>query len=128
MQTRYPRSTSEKAMYAFSFLVGAVVMSLIIGNMSDIIAQSHPGQTLQNEALGVVHAFMHDRTVPGHLTRRVRNHFGIYYAGRGTTVDMYSIFEKMPSDLQIELATQLRFIQDKVRTLRPIDYELVPAA
>ena len=111
-----------------SFLVGAVVMSLIIGNMSDIISRSHPGQTLQNEALGVVHAFLHDRKVGGHLTRRVRKHFSFYYSERGTTVDMYSIFEKMPTELQMDLAMQLRFIRDKVRALRPTDSSFVPPA
>lgn len=69
-------------------------MSLIIGNMSDIIAHSNPGATAQKEALGQVHTFLYERKLGGSLTRRVRNHFSVYYSERGTTVDMQSIFAK----------------------------------
>lgn len=69
-------------------------MSLIIGNISDIIANANPGATAQSEALGQVHTFMYQRKLGGSLTRRVRNHFSTYYSERGTTVDMQSIFDR----------------------------------
>eukprot|EP01047_Picozoa_sp_COSAG01_P006639 COSAG01_NODE_243_length_20572_cov_24.956137_11_plen_250_part_00 len=91
----------------------AVVMSLIIGNMSDIIAHANPGQTATKEALGKVHAFLHDRHVPSMLSRRIRAHFSVYYAERGTTEDMTEIFKILPTDMQVELATALRFVSDE---------------
>jgi hypothetical protein len=69
-------------------------MSLIIGNMSDIIANSNPGATAQKQALGQVHTFLYERKLGGSLTRRIRNHFGVYFSERGTTIDMQSIFDR----------------------------------
>ena len=66
-------------MFMLSFLIGAVVMSLIIGNMSDIIAHAHPGKTAQKEAMGLIHSFLHENKVAPLLSRRIRKHFSVHY-------------------------------------------------
>eukprot|EP01043_Picozoa_sp_COSAG02_P021990 COSAG02_NODE_1129_length_14415_cov_828.291911_7_plen_797_part_00 len=103
----------EKAIYVVAFLVGAVVMSLIIGNMSDIIAHANPGQSAQKDLNGQVHAFLHDRKVDKGLTRRVRNHFNHHYRTAATTMDLYAeVFAMLPYDIKTELAVALRFVDN----------------
>jgi hypothetical protein len=61
---------SEKWMFIAAFFVGAIIMSLIIGNMSDIIAHSDPGATeikIRCEPLALQpHSIAHHTTLCGH--------------------------------------------------------------
>ncbi len=68
---------------------------------SDIIAHANPGQSAQKDALGQIHAFLHDRKVDKGLTRRVRNHFNHHYRAAGTTINLYEkVFALLPYDIK----------------------------
>ena len=44
----------EKVVISSAMLIGAMVMSTIIGNISDIIANANPGKTARKQAEGLV--------------------------------------------------------------------------
>ena len=49
-----PNFMTEKLVVVSAMIIGALVMSLIIGNISDIIANADPGKTARKQAEGIV--------------------------------------------------------------------------
>ena len=66
-----PDTWEEKVMYMVGFGIGTLVISTIIGQVSDMIAHANPGEKHQSEAVGMVHGFLRERHVTPMLTRRV---------------------------------------------------------
>jgi hypothetical protein len=96
-------------MHVISFCAGAVVMSLIIGNMSAIIASTNPGVTAMEERKGLVAGFCHDRPeINKILGRSIRGHISQYLESRGTAIDFKEVFQVLPERLQEELAVALK--------------------
>ena len=97
-------------MHVISFTAGAVVMSLIIGNMSAIIASTNPGVTAIEERKGLVAGFCHDRPeISKILGRSIRGHMSQYLESRGTAIDLKDFFHVLPERLQEELAVALKY-------------------
>jgi hypothetical protein len=119
------RTSAEKFVYMLSYLVGALVFSMIIGQIGDIVAHANPGDTARADRVGMVQAFMVDRNVHPTLVRRVRSFFMRLYIDRGTTMDVADIFEGMPHKLQIELGQELRFIDNSETGTRSIFSKVV---
>eukprot|EP01047_Picozoa_sp_COSAG01_P060595 COSAG01_NODE_7448_length_3208_cov_2.236732_1_plen_530_part_00 len=112
-----PGFVAEKVMVLTGFFVGAMVMSLIIGNVSDIIANANPGATAIKRAEGVITSFLSDSHVSSILTRRVRSHVTHYHLSKGTSADIkMEIFEYLPQSMQEELAKELGYIDDTNRS------------
>ena len=53
-----PNFMTEKVVVVSAMIIGALVMSLIIGNISDIIANADPGKTARKQAEGIVRCFL----------------------------------------------------------------------
>lgn len=98
-------------MSAISFIAGAVVMSLIIGNMSAIIASTNPGVTAIEERKGIISGFCNDKPeINKFLGRSIRGHITQYFASRATACDLKDTFVLLPEALQEELAIALKCV------------------
>ena len=91
-----PHTANEKLMYCISYMVGAFVMSVIIGQVSDMIAHANPGDKARGDAIGLVHGFLHERNVSPFLTRRIRKYVSDMYSLRGTTDNIYDLMKMIP--------------------------------
>lgn len=115
-----PTTKAEKIAFLFSFFVGALVFSVIIGTVSDLIAHSSPGATARNDAIGMVNAFLSERGVKPSVLRRARSHVKTLLDERGTHYDIANILDMLPYDVQVELGAQLRFIDDPLTSRRSV--------
>ena len=119
-----PETYGEKLVYTIGFIVGAFLVSMIIGNISDMIAHSNPGDAAKSDAVGLVHAFLHERRVGASLTKRVRSHLNQLYTNRGTTADMLDFFDRLPYTLAMELAAAVGFVDDLQHNRRGVLYKV----
>ena len=53
----------EQIMYVFSFAAGTLVLSVIIGQVSDMIAHANPNEKHISDIISMVHGLMHERCV-----------------------------------------------------------------
>lgn len=108
-----PELWEEKLVYMISFSLGTLVISIIIGQVSDMIAHANPGEKHRNDTIGMIHGMLHERQISAQLTRRVRAHFQTLYKVKGTTLDIYrDVLALMPRSLGEELATELGFLDN----------------
>lgn len=108
-----PETWEEKVMYVMSFSMGTLIVSIIIGQVSDMIAHANPGEKHQSDLIGMVHGMLHERKVSAVLTRKIRSHFSNVYKMRGTTLDLWQdVFTMMPTAMADELATELGFLDN----------------
>jgi CRP-like cAMP-binding protein len=119
-----PETYAEKLIYVISFIIGAFLVSMIIGQISDMIAHANPGDAAKADTIGLVHAFLHERRVGASLTKRVRAHFNQLYSNRGTTEDMQGFFDHLPRALALELAGAVGFIDDIQANRRSVVYKV----
>lgn len=108
-------------MYMISFSMGTLVISVIIGQVSDMIAHANPGEKHQNDVIGMVHGLMHERKIPSLLTRKIRTHFSNLYKLRGTALDLWDdVIRMMPTTMGEELAVELGFLDNLVNGRRGV--------
>jgi hypothetical protein len=72
-------------------------------------------QVAKSDAVGLAHAFMHEKKIAPSLTRRVRQHYSQYYTNRGTTLDIQEFMDSLPYDLALELGEALNFTSSRTR-------------
>jgi hypothetical protein len=79
-----PDQDAEKFMTLISFFLGLAITSVIIGQVSDMIAHNNPAEKVRTDQIGIIHGFLHEKKIAPWLTRKIRGHFSNLYAERGT--------------------------------------------
>ena len=117
-----PETWEEKLMYVISFAFGTLVISVIIGQVSDMIAHANPGEKHQADLVGTVHGMLHERKVSAVLTRKIRSHVSNLFKMRGTVLDLWQgVFVLLPPSLAEELAAELGFLDNAKKQRRGIE-------
>ena len=96
-----------------AYLLGAFVLSVIIGQVSSMIAHSNPGEKAKADAVGLIHGFLYERHVSPILTRKIRTFCNVMYDERGTTQHIDDIMSILPKTLRTQLGAELGFIDSK---------------
>jgi hypothetical protein len=108
----------EQVMYVVSMLAGGLVSGLLTGSITDMIANSNPGEKARKEALGQVHAFLHEQKITPMVTKKVRAFFAARYHFAGTTFNHRQFFDALPRTLRLELAVALHYIPNPNATVQ----------
>lgn len=93
-----------------AYLLGAFVLSVIIGQVSSMIAHSNPGEKAKADCVGLIHGFLYNRKVSPVLTRKIRTFCNVMYDERGTTQPFDEIMSILPKTLRTQLSAELGFI------------------
>ena len=93
-------------------MIGALVMSIIIGQVSDMIAHANPGEKAKNDAVGLIHGFLHEKKISQPLTRRVRTFMSNMYQEKGTTEDVFLLMQKLPDKMMEDLGAELGWLHN----------------
>lgn len=98
----------ERGFTVIAMLVGAFVFGIILGNISEVIRNSNPGDTVKNDLMGRVHAYLVEHRVPQRLTKQVRAFYRVKYE-RQSAVHSDLLFKQLPPKLRLAMGVNVDF-------------------
>ena len=104
-----PSTTVELMCAIFAMLIGGFVFGLIVGNLSDMARRANPAKRMFDKKVGCMLAFLHEREVSAHLTKRISRWHSLDLMER-TPLLSEDMLLKLPVHLRNELAVELGYV------------------
>jgi voltage-gated potassium channel Kch len=94
-----PETDGERLFSIFTQLIGAASFGFVIGNTSALVETMNMQQTVTNQKMAEVKAYMLDRQIPKDLQQRIRTYY-TYYLQQKSIFDEELILEEVSAELR----------------------------
>eukprot|EP00002_Diphylleia_rotans_P003759 TRINITY_DN1264_c0_g1_i3.p1 TRINITY_DN1264_c0_g1~~TRINITY_DN1264_c0_g1_i3.p1 ORF type:complete len:1055 (-),score=225.55 TRINITY_DN1264_c0_g1_i3:347-3511(-) len=101
-----PKTNEEKIYTMFAMMFGSTVHSVVLGNISTIVAQVDAAAIRYRQKLDVLHLYMRYRNLPDFLRTRLLDYYDVSWS-RHKGLDEMGLMNELPSSLRSEIALYL---------------------